>query len=89
MQVGLVLPQGYFNEFEGWQPGRAWARIVELAQTAERLGFESIWTGEHVLSKWPGESIALLESVDIRRLELERLPIGSTISFARLDGPLS
>ena len=58
MEVGLVLPQGYFNEFEGWEPGRAWARIVELAQTAERLGFESIWTGEHVLSKWPGESIA-------------------------------
>ena len=58
MQVGLVLPQGYFNEFEGWEPQRAWARIVELAQTAERLGFESIWTGEHVLSKWPGESIA-------------------------------
>ena len=41
------------------------------------------------LRDWPGESIALLESVDIRRLELERLPIGSTISFARLDGPLS
>ena len=58
MQIGLVLPQGYFNEFEGWEPGRAWARIVELAQTAEKLGFESIWTGEHVLSKWPGESIA-------------------------------
>jgi hypothetical protein len=34
MQIGLVLPQGYFNEFEGWEPGRAWARIVELAQTA-------------------------------------------------------
>lgn len=58
MQVGVVLPQGYFNEFEGWAPGRAWERIVELAITAERLGFESIWTGEHVLSKWPGESIA-------------------------------
>jgi alkanesulfonate monooxygenase SsuD/methylene tetrahydromethanopterin reductase-like flavin-dependent oxidoreductase (luciferase family) len=58
MQVGLVLPQGYFNEFEGWEPGRAWARIVELAHTAEQLGFESIWTGEHVVSKWPGESIA-------------------------------
>ena len=57
MQVGLVLPQGYFNEFEGWEPTRAWARIVELALTAERLGFESIWTGEHVVSKWPGESI--------------------------------
>ena len=58
MKIGLVLPQGYFNEFEGWEPGRAWARIVELAQTAEKLGFESIWTGEHPLSKWPGESIA-------------------------------
>ena len=41
------------------------------------------------LRDWPGESIALLESVDVRRLELERLPIGSTISFARLDGPVS
>ena len=58
MKVGLVLPQGYFNEFEGWAPTKAWDRIVELAVTAERLGFESIWTGEHVLSKWPGESIA-------------------------------
>jgi alkanesulfonate monooxygenase SsuD/methylene tetrahydromethanopterin reductase-like flavin-dependent oxidoreductase (luciferase family) len=58
MKVGLVLPQGYFNEFEGWSPTKAWDRIVELALTAERLGFESIWTGEHVLSKWPGESIA-------------------------------
>ena len=58
MKVGLVLPQGYFNEFEGWEPGRAWNRIVEVAQTAEKLGFESIWTGEHALSKWEGESIA-------------------------------
>lgn len=58
MQVGLVIPQGFFNEYEGWAPGRAWERIVEIAITAERLGFESIWTGEHVLSKWPGESIA-------------------------------
>ena len=58
MKIGLVLPQGYFNEFEGWEPQRAWDRIVELALTAEKLGFESIWTGEHVLSKWEGESIA-------------------------------
>lgn len=58
MKVGLVLPQGYFNEYENWPPGRAWERIVELALLAEKLGFESIWTGEHVLSKWEGESIA-------------------------------
>ena len=39
MQVGLVLPQGYFNEFEGWAPGRAWERIVELA-TVGMKGFQ-------------------------------------------------
>ena len=32
--------------------------LLELPAILERLGFESIWTGEHVLSKWPGESIA-------------------------------
>lgn len=58
MKVGLVVPQGYFNEFEGWPPGRAWERIIEVARTAERLGFDSIWTGEHVLAKWEGDAVA-------------------------------
>jgi alkanesulfonate monooxygenase SsuD/methylene tetrahydromethanopterin reductase-like flavin-dependent oxidoreductase (luciferase family) len=55
MRIGLQLPQGYFNEFDGWEPARAWARILEIAQLGERLGFESLWTGEHVLSKWGGK----------------------------------
>ena len=59
MRIGLQLPQGYFNEFDGWEPARAWQRILEIAQLGERLGFESLWTGEHVLSKWGGsKSIA-------------------------------
>ena len=37
MKVGLLLPQGYFNEFEGWRPGDAWARILEIARLGERL----------------------------------------------------
>jgi len=40
------------------------------------------------LRDWPGETVALLESLDVRRLALERSPIGSTISWAQLDGPL-
>jgi alkanesulfonate monooxygenase SsuD/methylene tetrahydromethanopterin reductase-like flavin-dependent oxidoreductase (luciferase family) len=55
MRIGLQLPQGYFNEFDGWEPARAWQRILEIAQLGERLGFESLWTGEHVLSKWGGK----------------------------------
>jgi Macrocin-O-methyltransferase (TylF) len=37
------------------------------------------------LRDWPGETVALLESLDVRRLALERSPIGSTISWAVLD----
>ena len=83
MQVGLVLPQGYFNEFEGWEPGRAWSRIVELATTAERLGFESIWTGEHVLSKWPGESIAF----DCWTLSAGLAPLIPRVGIGLMFGP--
>ena len=79
MKVGLVLPQGYFNEFEGWEPGRAWDRIVELAQTAERLGFESIWTGEHVAVEVAGR---------VDRVRLLGPVVGSrTARAARRDRP--
>ena len=59
VRIGLQIPQGYFNEFDGWEPARAWTRILEISPLGERLGFESLWTGEHVLSKWGGpKSIA-------------------------------
>ncbi len=31
---------------------RAWERVLEIARIGERLGFDSVWTGEHVLPKW-------------------------------------
>ena len=58
VKIGLILPQGFFNEFEGWPAERAWQRILAVAQLAERLGFESLWTGEHVLARWGGTSPA-------------------------------
>jgi alkanesulfonate monooxygenase SsuD/methylene tetrahydromethanopterin reductase-like flavin-dependent oxidoreductase (luciferase family) len=57
MKVGLLLPQGYFNEFEGWQPVAAWERILEIARLGERLGFDALWAGEHVLAKWDPEGM--------------------------------
>ena len=59
MRIGLLLPQGYFDEFAGFAPGDAWTRILELATLGERLGFGSLWTGEHVLSKWDPEGLLL------------------------------
>jgi alkanesulfonate monooxygenase SsuD/methylene tetrahydromethanopterin reductase-like flavin-dependent oxidoreductase (luciferase family) len=58
VKVGLIVPQGYFNEFDGWEPAKAWARILEVATLAERLGFESVWFGEHVVAKWDPRTIA-------------------------------
>jgi len=58
VKVGLILPQGYFNEYDGWDPEKAWGRTLELAMLAERLGFESLWFGEHVLPKCNTTGIA-------------------------------
>ena len=47
MQVGLMAPQGWKGEYDGWRPIDAWARTVELARQAEALGFESLWVFDH------------------------------------------
>ena len=47
MQIGLMIPQGWKGEYDGWDPRAAWARSVELAIDAERLGFESLWVFDH------------------------------------------
>ena len=47
MQIGLMAPQGWKHEYDGWGPAEAWARTVELARQAEDLGFESLWAFDH------------------------------------------
>ena len=47
MKVGVIVPQGWTGEFDGWDPAAAWARTVQVAKEAERLDFESIWLFDH------------------------------------------
>src|SRR5262245_59992200 len=47
VQVGLLIPQGWKGEYDGWHPADAWARTVDLAKHAEALGFESEWVFDH------------------------------------------
>jgi F420-dependent oxidoreductase-like protein len=47
MQVGVLIPQGWKYEYNGWDPAAAWARTIELARDAETLGFESEWVFDH------------------------------------------
>jgi len=47
MHVGVLIPQGWKGEYDGWDPRKAWDRTVELARHAEELGFESEWVFDH------------------------------------------
>ena len=49
MRLGLQIPQGYFNEFEGWEPARAIRRVIEVCQLAERRGFDAVSLGTRIL----------------------------------------
>ena len=47
MEIGVIVPQGWTGEFDGWDARRAWERTVAVARQAEHLGFESIWAFDH------------------------------------------
>ncbi len=47
MQIGVMIPQGWKYEYNGWDPAKAWQRTLELARDAEELGFESEWVFDH------------------------------------------
>jgi F420-dependent oxidoreductase-like protein len=47
MRLGIIVPQGWTGDYDGWEPERAWARTVEVARQAERIGAESIWLFDH------------------------------------------
>jgi len=47
MDIGVVVPQGWTGEYDGWDARRAWERTLALARQAERLGFESVWVFDH------------------------------------------
>ena len=55
MQVGLMAPQGWKGEYDGWRATDAWTRTIELAQQAEALGFE---IRDHGAGLFPGGSLS-------------------------------
>jgi F420-dependent oxidoreductase-like protein len=48
MEIGIIVPQGWTGEYDGWETRRAWRRTVAVAQQAEALGFGSIWLFDHL-----------------------------------------
>lgn len=48
VRYGAFVPQGWKLEYGGWDAAEAWARSVELAQLAERVGYDHLWVYDHV-----------------------------------------
>src|SRR4051812_29975724 len=89
MRAGLILPQGWFGEFTDWDPVRAYERVIEIAQLAERLGLESAWTGEHALTKWGGQQV-LLECMTLTAavsVEVSRVGVGFSVLNSTFRNP--
>jgi len=47
LEIGIIVPQGWTGEYDGWEPRAAWKRTVAVTQQVEALGFESIWLFDH------------------------------------------
>ncbi len=71
MRVGLALPHYDFSFPDG--QGLSWGRLVEGAQRAERLGFDSLWISDHFF-------------LDLGRYGGSADPVGTFEPFTALSG---
>jgi alkanesulfonate monooxygenase SsuD/methylene tetrahydromethanopterin reductase-like flavin-dependent oxidoreductase (luciferase family) len=83
MRVGLLLPN-----VEGWFAGEmpTWSDLRELAQLAEQVGFDSVWTPDHLIfnadePKGLWEAWSLLGALAACTHRIEIGPLVSCTSF--------
>jgi F420-dependent oxidoreductase-like protein len=82
VKIGVIVPQGWTGEYNGWESRRAWARTVAAAQQAERLGFESIWLFDHFHTvPRPTDEITFESFTSLAALAMatERVRIGQVV----------
>ena len=85
MRVGIVVPQGWTGEYDGWDASRAWARSVAIAHEAEALGFDSLWLFDHVQTEpVPTDEITFEAFVGLSALAVEtaRVRLGHLVLCA-------
>lgn len=90
MRVGILVPQGWTGEYDGWEPARAWARSVAVAHEAEALGFESLWLFDHVQTEpVPTNEITFEAFVALSALAAEtaRVRLGHLVLCAGYRNP--
>lgn len=90
MRVGIIVPQGWTGEYDGWDASRAWARTVAVAHQAETLGFDSIWLFDHVQTEpVPTDEITFEAFVGLSALasETARVRLGHLVLCAGYRNP--
>jgi F420-dependent oxidoreductase-like protein len=90
MRVGIIVPQGWTGEYDGWDAPRAWARTVALAHETEALGFDSVWLFDHVQTEpVPTDEITFEAFVTISALAAEtaRVRLGHLVLCAGYRNP--
>ena len=90
MRVGIIAPQGWTGEYDGWDASRAWARTVAVAHEAETLGFDSIWMFDHLQTEpVPTDEITFEAFVTISALAAEtaRVRLGHLVLCAGYRNP--
>lgn len=90
MKAGVIVPQGWTGEFDGWDPGRAWERSVAVARRADHLGFESIWMYDHFHTvPQPTEEITFESFTSLAALgaSTDRIRLGHVVICAGFRNP--
>jgi F420-dependent oxidoreductase-like protein len=90
MKVGLLAPQGWKGEYDGWDPAEAWARTVALAKQAEALGFESLWAFDHFHTVPEPTDEITLESFSVLSalaMVTDRVRLGHTVICTAFRNP--
>ncbi len=90
MRVGIIVPQGWTGEYDGWDPARAWARTVAVAHEADALGFDSVWLFDHLQTEpVPTDEITFESFVGLSALAVEtaRVRLGQLVLCAGYRNP--
>ncbi|MGQ0670094.1 MAG: LLM class flavin-dependent oxidoreductase [Actinomycetota bacterium] len=93
MRFGLTLPQYDFSLHDGGSI--SFRRVVELARSAERLGFDSVWISDHFflsLARYGGSeefqgALEPLTTLAACAVATERVRLGSLVACAPFRHP--
>jgi len=90
MRIGVIVPQGWTGEYDGWDAREAWARTEAVARRSEALGFESLWVFDHFhTTPDPTDEITFEAFTTLAALvpATERVRLGQVVTCAAYRNP--